>query len=45
MIYRTPQELANIIIEGGFPSEGARIVYEPFKIHGIAIAQKLSNPR
>lgn len=41
LIYRSPQELAEIIIQGGFSPEYLKIVYEPLKIHGVAIVQKL----
>ena len=41
MIYRTPQETAKIVIEGGFSPFGLRVVCEPLKIHGLVIAQKL----
>ena len=44
MIYRTPQELAEIVVKAGFPASSLRIIYEPLKIHGLAIAQKLLNP-
>lgn len=40
-IYRTPHELAKIMIDAGFPIEDIKIVYEPFKIHALAICQKL----
>lgn len=40
-IYRTPHELAEIMIDAGFSIEGINIVYEPFKIHALAICQKL----
>jgi len=42
MIYRSPQELASILIEAGFPVEHLKVVYEPLKIHGLAIAQKIA---
>jgi len=42
MIYRSPQGLANILIEVGFPSENIKIIYEPLKIHGLAIARKVA---
>lgn len=40
MIYRRPQELAEIMNEAGFSDY--RLIYEPLKIHGLAIAQKNS---
>ena len=44
MIYRSPQELADILLEAGFLKENIKVVYEPLKIHGLAIAQKLLDP-
>jgi len=44
MIYRDPDELADILLNGGFSADQIRIVYEPLKIHGIAIAQKVVQP-
>jgi len=41
MIYRTQKELAEVIIKGGFNPGNCKIVYEPLKIHGIAICRKL----
>lgn len=41
MFYRTPTELTKIIIEGGFSDQNVKVVYEPFKIHGLAIARKV----
>jgi len=38
MVYRTPEELAEVIVEAGFSNY--RLIYEPLKIHGLAIAQK-----
>jgi len=38
MIYRTPEELAEVIVKAGFSD--CRLIYEPLKIHGLAIAQK-----
>lgn len=40
VIYRTPQKLAEIIVEAGFPVEGIKIVYEPLKIYALAICHK-----
>lgn len=40
IIYRSPNEFAEIIIKGGFAPERCEIIYEPLKIHGIAICQK-----
>ena len=41
MIYRSPKQLASILIEAGFRVEYLKIIYEPLKIHGVAIAQKV----
>lgn len=40
MIYRSEEEFADLIIHGGFPVENIQLVYEPFKIHGIAVCKK-----
>jgi len=40
MIYREPEGLGKIVIEGGFSPEGCRIICEPCKIHSLAICQK-----
>jgi hypothetical protein len=40
MIYRTEEEFADLLVHGGFPTENIRLVYEPFKIHGIAVCTK-----
>jgi len=37
MIYRTPQELADVAMKSGFSN--FRVVYEPLEIHGILIAE------
>jgi len=39
MIYRNPKQFAEILIEAGFNPQSVRIIYEPFKIHGLAICQ------
>ena len=39
MIYRNPKKFAEIIIEAGYNPCCVRIVYEPFKIHGLAVCQ------
>ena len=38
MIYRSPQELADVIGRAGF--DDFRLIYEPLMIHGIVIAHK-----
>jgi len=40
MIYRSPQELGEVLTKGGFENKKVSLVYEPFKIHGIAVAVK-----
>jgi hypothetical protein len=40
MIYRNEQEFAELLIEGGFSPENIQLIYEPFKIHGIAVCRK-----
>lgn len=40
LIYRSSKELAEILIEAGFFPEDIKIIYEPLKIHGLAIARK-----
>lgn len=40
MIYRTDKELADVVVEGGFAPERVKLIYEPFKIHGIAVCRK-----
>jgi SAM-dependent methyltransferase len=42
MIYRTPEELANLLVSGGFVAKDCRIICEPLKIHSIAVARKLA---
>jgi SAM-dependent methyltransferase len=40
MIYRKPEELADIIIKAGFLPEQCRIICEPHKIHAVAVCHK-----
>ncbi|KQC08225.1 MAG: hypothetical protein APR62_05170 [Smithella sp. SDB] len=40
MIYRSEDEFADLIVHGGFMLENIRLVYEPFRIHGIAVCKK-----
>jgi hypothetical protein len=40
MIYRNPTELHRILHEAGFDETKTKIIYEPMKIHGVAICQK-----
>ena len=41
MIYRKPEELGRILVEGGFAPENCQIIYEPHKVQCVAICQKL----
>lgn len=40
MIYRSPDELANLVYAGGFDYNKMKVFYEPLKIHGIVVAKK-----
>lgn len=40
MIYRTEREFADILVQGGFAPEKIELVYEPHRIHGIAVCRK-----
>jgi hypothetical protein len=40
MIYRSEQEFAHILVQGGFSPDKIDLVYEPHRIHGIAICRK-----
>lgn len=40
LIYRQPDELAKLLIKGGFSSKNLKLKYEPLKIHCLAIAKK-----
>jgi len=44
MIYRSPEMLADIILMGGFNPKTTKIIYEPHKIHGVVITQKIGGP-
>lgn len=41
IIYRSPEEFSKIIIEGGFDPKYCQIIYEPLKMHGLAVCQKI----
>ena len=41
LIYRSPEELVSIICQAGFSPKFVQVVYEPLKVHGLAIAQKV----
>ena len=40
MIYRNEAEFAELLLRGGFSQDNIRLIYEPFKIHGIAVCRK-----
>ncbi|MCK5044211.1 class I SAM-dependent methyltransferase family protein [Candidatus Parcubacteria bacterium] len=40
MIYRTPEELSEVLFKSGFIASNCRIIYESHKIHNIVICQK-----
>jgi len=40
MIYRRPEELAQLLIEAGFPPSNIRLILTPLGIHCLAICQK-----
>jgi SAM-dependent methyltransferase len=42
MIYRRPEELGGILIEGGFTPENCRIICEPHRVHAVAICRKFA---
>jgi ubiquinone/menaquinone biosynthesis C-methylase UbiE len=41
MIYREPEDLADLILLSGFKEENIEIIYEPLKIHGLVVAHKM----
>jgi hypothetical protein len=40
MVYRSPEQLADVVVKGGFDPQKCEIIYEPLRIHGIAICRK-----
>jgi len=40
IIFRSPEKFAELLIKGGFNPKNCKIVYEPLKMHGIAICRK-----
>lgn len=42
MVYRTPDEIASLLVSGGFDASNCRIICEPIKIHSLAVARKLA---
>lgn len=41
IIFRSPEEFSEILIKGGFNPSYFKIIYEPIKMHGIAICKKI----
>jgi len=41
LIYRSSREFAEILIKGGFNPKYCKIIYEPLKMHGLAICKKI----
>lgn len=41
MIYRSPMKLAEVLVKGGFNPKNCRIIFEPLKIHELAICRKI----
>jgi len=41
IIFRSPNEFTEILINGGFNPKHCKIIYEPLKMHGIAICKKI----
>lgn len=39
MIYRTPDELGQLVHQAGFPLEKMKTFYEPLKVHGMVVAK------
>ena len=40
MIYRSEEQFAELLLSGGFSPDKIQLIYEPFKIHGIAVCRK-----
>jgi ubiquinone/menaquinone biosynthesis C-methylase UbiE len=40
MFYRNEIEFSELLIEGGFLPENIQLIYEPFRIHGLAVCKK-----
>ena len=40
MIYRDPNDLAKILLLAGFEKKKIKIIFEPLKIHMVALCQK-----
>jgi hypothetical protein len=40
MVYRNQEEFLDVLIQAGYLHENVLIIYEPFKIHGMAVCRK-----
>lgn len=40
LIYRSEVEFSELLKESGFPPEKIQLIYEPFRIHGLAVCKK-----
>lgn len=40
MVYRNENDLSKVLVKGGFLPQNCKIIYEPYLIHGLAIARK-----
>lgn len=40
MIYRNEEQFVDVLVSGGFTPHKAKVIYEPFMIHGIGICEK-----
>lgn len=40
MVYRTPDDLAQLVSKAGFGYNNMKIFYEPLKVHGMVVAKK-----
>jgi SAM-dependent methyltransferase len=41
IIFRSPAEFSEILIKGGFNPKYCKIIYEPLRMHGLAICKKV----
>jgi len=41
LIFRSPEKFAELLIKGGFNPKHCKIIYEPLKMHGLAICRKI----
>ena len=40
LIFRTPEKFAELLIRGGFNPKNCTIIYEPLRMHGLAVCKK-----